>query len=329
MHKLAAAGEALVPVGPFFRHERAAGRPLPPVLADRRRGDRLRRPGRRRRARSCCCTRCSTELRRPRRPAAPVEPRHARRRAPPTAPSSQAHLRAQRGPPLATRSASASTSTRCARSTPTTPARARSWRRAPLLLDHLDADDAAHFAEVRALLDAAGIAYEVDPTLVRGLDYYTRTVFEFTSGALGAQSARRRRRPLRRPRRAARRPADARASAGRPGSSACCSPPSTAREPQPRRRPLRRVGEARRRPRRGVRARRRGAPRGPRAPSWSSPAARSRASSSRPTGSAPRYVAILGDEGIALKDMESGEQETVESARQRWSRACCEGRHPG
>ena len=60
--------------------------------------------------------------------------------------------------------------------------------RAPLLLDHLDAEDAEHFAEVRALLDAAGVAYEIDPTLVRGLDYYTRTVFEFTSDALGAQS---------------------------------------------------------------------------------------------------------------------------------------------
>jgi histidyl-tRNA synthetase len=59
---------------------------------------------------------------------------------------------------------------------------------APLLLDHLDADDVEHFAAVRELLDGAGVAYEVDPTLVRGLDYYTRTVFEFTSGALGAQS---------------------------------------------------------------------------------------------------------------------------------------------
>ncbi len=59
---------------------------------------------------------------------------------------------------------------------------------APRLLDHLNDDDAAHFAEVRALLDAAEIGYEVDPTLVRGLDYYTRTVFEFTSDALGAQS---------------------------------------------------------------------------------------------------------------------------------------------
>jgi histidyl-tRNA synthetase len=61
-------------------------------------------------------------------------------------------------------------------------------RDAPRLLDELDDEDTEHFATVRALLDRAGVAYEVDPTLVRGLDYYTRTVFEFTSDALGAQS---------------------------------------------------------------------------------------------------------------------------------------------
>src|SRR5213078_5349198 len=49
-------------------------------------------------------------------------------------------------------------------------------------------EDAAHFAEVRALLDEAGREYEVDDALVRGIDYYTRTIFEFTSDALGAQS---------------------------------------------------------------------------------------------------------------------------------------------
>jgi histidyl-tRNA synthetase len=59
---------------------------------------------------------------------------------------------------------------------------------APLLLDRLGPEDAEHFQEVRALLDEAGLPYEIDPTLVRGLDYYTRTVFEFTSDALGAQS---------------------------------------------------------------------------------------------------------------------------------------------
>jgi histidyl-tRNA synthetase len=60
--------------------------------------------------------------------------------------------------------------------------------RAPRLIDRLDAGDAEHFAEVRALLDQADVTYEIDPTLVRGLDYYTRTVFEFSSDALGAQS---------------------------------------------------------------------------------------------------------------------------------------------
>jgi histidyl-tRNA synthetase len=59
---------------------------------------------------------------------------------------------------------------------------------APKLLDRLEGDDAQHFDEVRALLDDAGLAYELDPGLVRGLDYYTRTVFEFTSDELGAQS---------------------------------------------------------------------------------------------------------------------------------------------
>ncbi|HEX5194147.1 MAG TPA: histidine--tRNA ligase [Solirubrobacteraceae bacterium] len=61
-------------------------------------------------------------------------------------------------------------------------------RAAPLLLDRLHDDDAEHFTRVRELLDDAGLEYELDPTLVRGLDYYTRTVFEFTSDALGAQS---------------------------------------------------------------------------------------------------------------------------------------------
>ena len=58
---------------------------------------------------------------------------------------------------------------------------------APRLIDRLDREDTTHFAEVRALLEEAGCAYELDPTLVRGLDYYTRTVFEFQSDDLGAQ----------------------------------------------------------------------------------------------------------------------------------------------
>jgi histidyl-tRNA synthetase len=60
---------------------------------------------------------------------------------------------------------------------------------APRLLDRLEREDAEHFAAVRELLDRAGVVYEIDSTLVRGLDYYTRTLFEFTSDVLGAQSA--------------------------------------------------------------------------------------------------------------------------------------------
>jgi len=59
---------------------------------------------------------------------------------------------------------------------------------APTMLARLDDADAEHFAEVRSLLDAAGVDYSVEPRLVRGLDYYTRTLFEFHSSALGAQS---------------------------------------------------------------------------------------------------------------------------------------------
>jgi histidyl-tRNA synthetase len=60
--------------------------------------------------------------------------------------------------------------------------------KAPTIVGRLEGEDAEHFGEVRALLDAAGISYLVDPTLVRGLDYYTRTIFSFVCDALGAQS---------------------------------------------------------------------------------------------------------------------------------------------
>jgi len=59
---------------------------------------------------------------------------------------------------------------------------------APLLLDFLDADSRAHFESLCAHLRSAGIEYHVEPHLVRGLDYYTRTVFEWTTDALGSQS---------------------------------------------------------------------------------------------------------------------------------------------
>jgi histidyl-tRNA synthetase len=60
---------------------------------------------------------------------------------------------------------------------------------APSITDHLDPESAGHFAGLRALLDAAGVEYAVNPRLVRGLDYYTRTVFEWTTDALGSQDA--------------------------------------------------------------------------------------------------------------------------------------------
>lgn len=60
---------------------------------------------------------------------------------------------------------------------------------APKLTDHLDEECAEHFARVQAYLTDLAIAYTLDPRLVRGFDYYTKTAFEFTSGELGAQNA--------------------------------------------------------------------------------------------------------------------------------------------
>ncbi len=60
---------------------------------------------------------------------------------------------------------------------------------APKLVEHLDPESQAHFEELQAMLDAAGIEYRVNPRLVRGLDYYTRTVFEWVTDRLGAQGA--------------------------------------------------------------------------------------------------------------------------------------------
>ncbi len=59
---------------------------------------------------------------------------------------------------------------------------------APKVIDYLCDECQAHFDGVRAHLDAAGIEYTVNPQIVRGLDYYTKTVFEFVSGDIGAQS---------------------------------------------------------------------------------------------------------------------------------------------
>ncbi len=61
-------------------------------------------------------------------------------------------------------------------------------KNAPVVIDYLCDDCKTHFEGVKSHLDAAGVEYTVNPHIVRGLDYYTRTVFEFVSGDIGAQS---------------------------------------------------------------------------------------------------------------------------------------------
>lgn len=58
---------------------------------------------------------------------------------------------------------------------------------APRALDYLCPECSAHFEQLKKLLDGAGVKYDVNPSIVRGLDYYSRTVFEFVSSAAGAQ----------------------------------------------------------------------------------------------------------------------------------------------
>mgnify|MGYP003329781172 FL=1 len=58
---------------------------------------------------------------------------------------------------------------------------------APQLFDYLDEESLQHFGQLKAVLDAAGVTYTVNPRLVRGLDYYNKTVFEWVTTALGAQ----------------------------------------------------------------------------------------------------------------------------------------------
>ncbi len=163
---------------------------------------------------------------------------------------------------------------------------------------------------MRALLDAAGVAYEIDPTLVRGLDYYTRTIFSFVCDRARRAVGDRRRRPLRRPDRAARRAGDAGgrlggrdradpAGAGRGGARRRAATPSS-------RSPTRASGSGRWRSRSSC-ARPGSRPRS------TSPAAGSRASSSTPNRIGARRVLILEADGSAqLRDMASGEQRAVD-----------------
>ncbi|HWW32399.1 MAG TPA: histidine--tRNA ligase [Steroidobacteraceae bacterium] len=60
---------------------------------------------------------------------------------------------------------------------------------APLLTEHLDAESREHFAALRLMLEGAGVPYDINPRLVRGLDYYNRTVFEWITASTGAQNA--------------------------------------------------------------------------------------------------------------------------------------------
>jgi histidyl-tRNA synthetase len=69
-----------------------------------------------------------------------------------------------------------------------TPAMQEMIEAAPRLLDHLGDEAAEHFEALKVLLDASGVRYTVNPRLVRGLDYYNRTVFEWTTPNIGAQS---------------------------------------------------------------------------------------------------------------------------------------------
>ena len=171
-------------------------------------------PARRRRVDRCCWPTCSTRSACAGVRLRLVEPRHARDARAPTASELRAYLRAHED----------ELSEEVRARIDAQPA-ARVRRRPP---GHAGGDGATrrccstaspprtreHFDAVRALLDGAGVAYELDPTLVRGLDYYTRTVFEFTLRRARRAERRRRRRPLRRPDRAARRPADARRRLG-------------------------------------------------------------------------------------------------------------------
>ena len=156
---------------------------------------------------------------------------------------------------------------------------------APRLLDELDRDDAEHFAAVRGLLDAADLPYEIDTTLVRGLDYYTRTVFEFDVGRPRRAVRRRRRRALRRADRGARRPADA---GHRLGGRRRADPARRLARARGRAaaRPVRRVRQAGA-ARGGLPPRRRRPPRRATRQDSNSAGARSRASSSRPTAPTP------------------------------------------
>jgi histidyl-tRNA synthetase len=183
-------------------------------------------------------------------------------------------------------------------------------RDAPLLIDRLDDADREHFETVKALLEGAGLDFEVDPSLVRGLDYYTRTVFEFSSDSLGAQSGV--------------------GGGGRyDGLIELLGGPPTpgvgwaagverillAAEPQPIAPPPLDlyVGFAKPEYRREAFKLAADARRAGHSAQLELGGRSVKGLFKQADRAGARYVAILGDEGTALKDMESGEQRTVES----------------
>ena len=186
---------------------------------------------------------------------------------------------------------------------------------APVPLDHLGAETAAHFAAVRAGLDGAGIAYEIAPRLVRGLDYYNRTVFELFSSAFeAAQASLGGGRPLRPARRAHREPRLRCPGSGwRWGATGSWPPCPMSGLPAARRlRGRRRRGTRRCRRRLGAATAR------PRACGWTGSAAsgRSRRSSRRRIAAAPPPWRSSATSGIGAR---CGSSAWRRAKRRRWT----------
>ena len=181
--------QKLYTIAPMYRYGRPGPRALPRALAALGGGDRLRRSRARRRG-AAALRHAAAQPRRhrlparaelDRRPQLPARVRRAARR-------------------LARRARARSSTPTPARSSRTSPLRALDnlaakplhvqelLRDAPTIGDSLCDACVEHFAQVRALLDALGVAYTLVPTLVRGLDYYTRTTWEFVGPLEGANS---------------------------------------------------------------------------------------------------------------------------------------------
>ena len=313
-------------LGPCFRYERAQAGPLPPVLADRRRGDRLRRPGRRRRV-DPAARRAARGARRARRCACAWRASARRPRAPPTASCCRRTCaRTRTGSSDDVRARIDLNPLRAFDSDH--PGTREVMATAPLLMDHLDADDAEHFAAVRAMLDAVELPYEIDGVARARPGLLHAHRLRVHERRARRAERRRRRRALRRPRRAARRRPHARHGLGG-GRRADAAGRRGAPRSRAGLRPLRRDGG---RPRgAGARRRSRWPPRraAPACPTQVELAGRSlKGQFKQAARLQARYVAVLGDEGIELKDMESGEQETVESGSAVVARVL-RGRHAG